>query len=391
MRKRLAIGAHEIVVSYTGKSPFFQPRDVQSSTWQRRAANGRLCDALRLRYGGGLLEDASPTTRARASVVIPNWNGRELLDRCLASLRAQTRSDFEVVVVDNGSDDDSVDFVRESYPGVSIVSLDANRGFARAVNEGLRRFSGEYVALLNNDVVVEPAWLAELIACAERHPRAAAVAPKLLVHGTDDVIDSAGDILTCWFRAYSRGHGEIDRGQYDLEAEVFSASGAASLWRTAVLDDVGLFDEDYFFAYEDVDLGFRARLRGYECWYAPSAVAHHRGGATSRGAAEFTYRHATTNRWATIVKDVPASLLLRYAPRIVLAELFTIVRCARDHELRRLLDAYGTVLRRLPLWLGYRRRIQSSRTAAVSVIRSALNGTYPGLAARIERALGRGR
>lgn len=112
------------------------------------------------------------------SVVIPSWNGRRLLEACLASLRTQTLPDFETIIVDNGSDDDSVAFLRERHPEVSVVELEANLGFAGATNEGIRRAHGRYIVFLNNDVIAQPAWLAELVACAERHPRAAGVAPS---------------------------------------------------------------------------------------------------------------------------------------------------------------------------------------------------------------------
>jgi GT2 family glycosyltransferase len=322
------------------------------------------------------------------SVVIPSRNGRGLLEACLTSLRAQTFHEFEAIVVDNGSDDDSVAFLCERDPKVSVVELEANLGFARATNEGIRRAHGRYVVFLNNDVVAQPTWLAELVACAERHPRAAGVASKLLAASAGGaVIDRAGDLFTSWFRAYPRGQGEPDRGQYDREIEVFAASGAASLWRTDVLWELGLLDDDLFFSYEDVDLSFRARLAGYECWYAPRAIAFHVGGATSGGRPEFTYRHATRNRWSVIVQDVPGPLLARNAHRIAIAELLTLSRGVRERALGQLVAAYCDVVRSLPGWCRRRRQIQRGRRADIETIESALTSFYPELGRRIKNAL----
>lgn len=321
------------------------------------------------------------------SVVIPNWNGRELLPDCLAALRQQTLQDFETIVVDNGSEDGSPEYVRENDPEVELVELGRNRGFAAAVNEGVGRAAGAYVALLNNDVVVEPEWLAELVACAVRHPGAAGVAPKLLRWGEPDVIDSAGDTLTSWLRAYPRGGGERDSGQYDEEVQVFGVSGAASLWRTGVVRELGLFDDGFFFGYEDVDLSFRARLAGYECWYCPGARALHRGGATSRGRPEYVYRHSTRNRWGVIVKDVPGPLLARCAGRIAAGELLTLGRCTREGQLRQLWLGYRDALSSLPDWRRKRREIQSARRVDAAAIGRALTRGYPGLLWRGARVL----
>jgi GT2 family glycosyltransferase len=321
------------------------------------------------------------------SIIIPSWNGRALLEVCLGSVRRQTLAPLESIVVDNGSDDGSARYVRERFPEVSLVELESNRGFAAAVNEGIRRARGAYVAFLNNDVEVEPSWLAELVSCAARHPRAAGVAPKLLEPGDERIIDRAGDVMTSWFRAYPRGEGETDRGQYEREVEVFGASGAASLWNAEAVQELGLLDDDLFFSYEDVDLSFRARLAGYECWYAPRAVAFHAAGTTSGRRAEFTYLHATRNRWSVIVKDVPGPLLARNAHRIVLAELLTVARCTRERRLRYLSAAYVDALRSLPRWLERRREVQATRSVEIEAIRRALTSGYPTLGRRLTEAL----
>ena len=296
-----------------------------------------------------------------ASVVIPNWNGRNFLAPCLDALERQTRSDFEVIVVDNASTDDSVELVESRFPLVQVIRLPENRGFAAAMNEGIRRAPGPYVAFLNNDTEPQPEWLAELVACLERHPQAAAATSKMLLADDAGVIDDAGDLLTPTFLPYARGHGERDTGQYETEQQVFSASGGASLWRTEALREIGLFPEEFFAYYEDVDLGFRARLAGYECWYAPRAVVKHKRGGSAEADSDFALRHHVRNRWLLLVRTVPGPLLLRRLPRILRGEGTWWARTVRARRPASLLRAYAGVARSLPRALAERREIQRRR------------------------------
>jgi GT2 family glycosyltransferase len=271
--------------------------------------------------------------------------------------------DHEVVLVDNGSEDDSVPFVRACFPHVRVISLPFNLGFAAAMNAGARAARSEYLAFLNNDAAADPNWLGELTGCIQRHPRAASVTSKILKLDRRDILDDAGNVMTRSLKAYHRGRGEFDRGQYEDESEVFSASGAASMWRARALVELGLFDEDFFAYYEDVDLGFRARLAGYECWYAPRAVVFHAGGATSRARqSEFVFFYSVRNRWRMIVKNVPGRLFVRNAHRIFLGELLTFGRSMREGHMRLTLAAYRDVLRSLRPLLAKRRGIQAMKS-----------------------------
>jgi GT2 family glycosyltransferase len=302
--------------------------------------------------------------RPAVSVVIPNLNGRHLLGRCLERLRQQTVTDVETIVVDNGSEDDSVAFVESHFPETQVVALSENRGFAGGMNAGIERARGAYVALLNNDAEADPRWVEELLACLERHPRAAAVTSKLLLADGRNTVDGAGDSLTPSFLPYPRGHGEPDRGQFEEEVEVFSPAGAASLWRRSALDDVGLFDERFFAYYEDVDLGFRARLKGYECWYAPKAVAYHHRGATAGTHTDFTLFHPIKNRWFLILKNAPGRLLLRNVLLLVLGEGYLWLRVLRARKPSVAIRAYGEVLRNLRAIRNERDHIQKDRRIA---------------------------
>lgn len=297
-----------------------------------------------------------------ASVVVPNLNGAHFLEPCLASLARQTLAADDVIVVDNGSTDGSAELVRERYPEVRVISFAENRGFAAAMNAGIAQARAGLVAFLNNDAVAEPTWLEELAACLARHPAAAAATSKLLLADEPGRLDGAGDGLTRSFLPYVRGHGELDDGRFGDEVEVFGASGAAALWRAPVLRELGGFDERFFAFYEDVDLSFRARLRGHEIWYAPRSVVRHTRGGTAGQHVDFALFHPVKNRWFMIVKDTPGRTMARRLPAIAAGEAFFWSRTARRRAPGALLRAYREVVRRWPELRRERREIQAART-----------------------------
>ena len=296
------------------------------------------------------------------SVVVSNWNGRDDLVRCLRCLQAQTYADHEVIVADNGSTDGSLELVRERFPSVRVLELGSNLGFATANNRGIEAARGRYIALLNNDTEPEPEWLAELVACVERHHDAASATSKMVLFEPPGTIDGAGDVCDWSFLPHPRGHGEPDKGQYEDELEVFSASGGAALWRADVLRELGSFDEAFFIYYEDVDLGFRARQRGLACWYAPRSVVLHRRGAATRGLSVFELYHPIKNRWLLIAKNVPAGLLARRLRLVLGGELVWWRRACESGHRGAVWSAYAAVLRSLPRVLRQRRAVARSRT-----------------------------
>jgi GT2 family glycosyltransferase len=295
-----------------------------------------------------------------SSVVVPTLNGAHFLEPCLTALTEQTLPPSQVVVVDNGSTDDSVDLVRRRFPEVRLLTFVENRGFAAAMNAGIAEATAPYVAFLNNDAVAEPTWLEELAACLARHPAGAAATSKLLLADESGRLDGAGDGLTRSFLPYVRGHGEPDDGRFGDEVEVFSASGAAALWRASVLRELGGFDERFFAYYEDVDLSFRARLLGYEIWYAPASVVRHTRGGTAGQHVDFALFHPVKNRWFMIVKDAPTGTVVRKLPAIAAGEAFFWGRTIRRRAPRALLRAYREVVRRWPELRRDRREIQAA-------------------------------
>lgn len=258
------------------------------------------------------------------SVVIPNWNGAKLLPSCLDALRRQTLKEREVIVVDNGSRDESCRLVAERYPEVRLVPLTANLGLTGGCNAGIRVARGQVIALLNNDAEADAEWLEALVEALERNPQVGSVASKMLLYDQRDVINSAGDFYGRDGIPGNRGVWRKDDGSYDQEERVFGACGGAAAYRRAMLDQIGLFDEDFFMYCEDVDLAWRAQLAGWPCLYTPKAKVYHRLSATGGGATASFY--TGRNTLYVIAKDVPVSLQRRYWRRMLAAQW----RIARD-------------------------------------------------------------
>ena len=224
---------------------------------------------------------------ALLSVVILNWNGRRHLERYLPSVVANTQGDAEVIVADNGSTDDSLQWLRLNYPDVRIVRLERNYGFAGGYNRALREVESKYVLLLNSDVEVTPNWWQPLVAVLDANPDVAAVAPKLLSDMKREEFEYAGasggfiDYLGYPFcRGRILSHVESDEGQYDDQREIFWASGAAMCCRRELFMELGGFDEDFFAHMEEIDLQWRMQLAGYRIMVEPRSVVYHLGGGT---------------------------------------------------------------------------------------------------------------
>ncbi len=323
----------------------------------------------------------------RLTVVVPNWNGERFLSTCLGSLREQLFKDFETVLVDDCSTDSSLAFVDREFPEVRVVALGENSGFSAAVNAGIRASGAEYVALLNNDTETDPRWLEALVRAAEAYPEAGFFASKLVDFDDRRVLDGAGDVLRRSGLPLRLGHGELDRGQYDEETFVFGACAGAAMYRRSMLDDVGLFDEDFFANCEDGDLSFRAQLAGYRCLYAPGSVVYHMGSATFGKRSPTSTRLGTRNSLCMLVKNLPTPLVPGFLPFVLAGQLSRLVVTASTSTLRAHLEGLAGALRLLPLMLKKRREIQRRRRVPVEYVRRLLKESTRAAGASLRRRL----
>ncbi|MBC8099571.1 MAG: glycosyltransferase family 2 protein, partial [Armatimonadetes bacterium] len=253
------------------------------------------------------------------SVIIPNWNGVKFLPPCIDSLKRQTHSALEIILVDNASVDGSQALLAEHYPEVILIALSENRGFTGACNIGLEAAHGSYLCLLNNDTEVDAGWAAAVIDAFARHPEAGALACKMLLYDRRDTIHTTGDYFTVEGRPGNRGVWQRDTGQYNTEDYVFSACGGSSVYRRAMLDQIGLLDDDFFFSLEDVDLGWRVQLTGWRCLYTPHAIVYHHLSATGGGVTASYYDGR--NLILVLMKNLPTALWRKHGWQIIRVQL----------------------------------------------------------------------
>jgi GT2 family glycosyltransferase len=244
------------------------------------------------------------------SVIVLNWNGKRFLDECLSSLRAQTYKDFEVILVDNGSNDGSVEFIKDKYGElVTLIENERNLGFATGNNQGIRAAKGDYILLLNNDTRVDPRWMEELVKVAEKDRTIGMCASKILCYDDPRVIDNVGHLL--YRDGLNRGRGRLEKdvGQYEEIEEVLFPSGCAALYRREMLEEIGLFDDDFFAYGDDTDLGLRGRWAGWRCLYVPQAVVYHKYSGSTGSYSPFKAFYVERNRLWIALKFFPRGLL----------------------------------------------------------------------------------
>ena len=310
-------------------------------------------------------------------VVIPNWNSIDFIADCLDALAKQTQP-HQVILVDNGSTDGSKELVKERYPDIRVIELDRNYGFAGGVNRGIKPALNEgadLIALLNNDAVADPDWLKNLVEAAEKHPEAGIITSKIV--RTNGLLDSTGDFYSSWGFPFPRGRDEEDRGQYDSQTEIFGASGGASLYRAEMLRQIGLFDEEFFAYYEDVDISFRAQLAGWKVRYEPGAVVHHQVGGTSGKLHGFARYHSVKNFFLLYGKNMPGRLYWKYLPKFLIATLMLAGNDLRRRQFGTFLKAAAKATALIPFAIRERRRIQKQRKVSARYIDSILYHPLP--------------
>jgi GT2 family glycosyltransferase len=317
------------------------------------------------------------------SIVIPNRDGAtprqglrylEMVQRTLAE---QSFVDFEVIVVDNGSTDGSVEYLRERWPEARTVELSGNRGFPAAINRGLEASRGRYVALLNTDVELSPDWLELLVAELERDRRVGFVTGKVMRHGDRGLIEQVGqDFFSCG-HFEQLGRDQRDTGQYDERRPATIVTAAAALYRREALREAGDFDEDYFLYCEDGDACLRMLLGGYSGLYVPEPKAFHVMGGTIGSQSELQRYFLIRNTLITLLKDLPAPTLLRSLPKIALYHWGQLLAARRAGVARTVLRAYGAFLRAVPATLRKRRALQRERKVGAAEFAGWLRMDYP--------------
>lgn len=298
---------------------------------------------------------------ARVDIIVLNFDGLRLLGPCLDALRRQTFRDFHTLVVDNGSTDGSVRYLREHYPEVSVLALPSNLGFSGGNNRGIEATGSEYVALLNNDTEAAPGWLQSLVDALDGFPEVGFCASRMVRLSDRRTIDTAGDVFYSHGVGGKRGSGEPAE-RYGETRKVFGACAGAAIYRRRMLERTGLLDEELFAVDEDLDLSFRAQLLGYQCLYVPEAVVYHHVGASFARASGKAVELARRNMVEVLLKNMPASLLVRNLLPILGYYLAGDLRWAARGYGGEVLRARWDNVRRLPRTLAKRREIQGSRT-----------------------------
>lgn len=301
-----------------------------------------------------------------------NWNGRGLLEACLDALSAQDYGSIETIVVDNGSTDGS-EMIAEGRKGVRLLRNSSNLGFAVANNQAIAAAQGEFVALVNYDAILAPAYVSTLVASLRADPLRGSVVGKLIrpaQPGDTRVLDSAGHVMFRNIQGWNRGENEPDRSQYDVAEEVFGVCAAAAVYRREMLNDVAIDGEILdasFFAYlEDVDLDWRARQRGWRSWYEPRAIAtHHRSASGARFSIPIQ-RHIFKNRILMIIKnDAGMSFVWRLPGIAALTAVKLVIGTLHGPAF---LGSAWDVLRLTPAAWRKRRLVQSRRTVSTATI-----------------------
>lgn len=297
------------------------------------------------------------------SVLIVNWNGKHFLAECLDSLQRQDFQNFEIIVADNGSSDGSQAWLRTTYPAVRLLELTSNLGFVAANLRAYEQAAGtELIVLLNNDAVAAPGWLSALVRAAREKPEAGSFACKMLQYENRERIDNCGCLLTAAGASVDLGRDQPDGPEFSRPRWVFGACAGAAAYRRAMLREVGFFDPDIFITYDDLDVSFRAQLRGWKCWFVADAVVYHHGHGTIPERSPLQAFHAQRNIELVYIKNMPLGPMLKYAPLRLFYECgalaYFLSRGLGVAFLRAKLAALGN----LPRWWAGRRRIQRGRT-----------------------------
>lgn len=324
-------------------------------------------------------------------VIIPNYNGADMLATSIDSVLAQSYKNLKLVIVDNGSVDDSRT-IMERYEAqddrVTCIFNDKNYGYTGGVNPGFAlamEQKADYAAPFNNDAIADKDWLKYLVAFLDTHDEYGISTCKLL-HEDGKTIDSTADLYTSWGLPYPRGRDETASDKYDNQTDIFGASGGASLYRVDMLRKIGVFDQDFFAYYEDIDLSFRAQLAGYKVGFVPASIVYHGQGKTSEKMANgFTTTQYMKNLPMIIIKDMPLKLWWRVVPRLWFAYTIFFINAVLQGRGWAALKGWLRFVWLLPAKCAARRQIQRNRTVSVDYIWSIFTHDLPPNAAKLRK------
>ncbi len=294
------------------------------------------------------------------SVIIVNWNGKQFIADCLDALKKQTYSHFSTVLVDNASSDGSLDLVQNEYPDIKTIALRENLGFATANNIAIQSIDTEYVALINPDTVPDSCWLENLLKSLDDYPEAGFAASKMLLYDRPNLIDRAGDAYTTAATALLNGRGQASE-KFSETKRVFGACAGAALYRKRMLDDIGLFDEDFFLLYEDVDLSFRAQLRGYTCLYVPDAIVYHKASGSIGNDTPTSVYYSHRNLEWVYIHNMPGSLIKKTMLNHLIYNMASFLFFVAKGRGKSFINAIWDALRGVKRALEKRRRIQAHK------------------------------
>ncbi|HEX5194875.1 MAG TPA: glycosyltransferase family 2 protein [Solirubrobacteraceae bacterium] len=303
------------------------------------------------------------TSTPSIAVVIPNWNGRRWLPECLRSLAQQTRPADEVIVVDNGSSDGSLAYLRDEHPNVRVLAHGTNTGFAYAANRGIEAAGGELVALINTDVVLSSDWLERMAGALQARPDAASAACKMLSLEQPGVVYDAGDVLRRDGACDQRGRFGADDGRFDAPGQVFGACAGAAVYRRDAVLHAGGFDERFFAYLEDVDLALRLRLRGWTCAYEP-AVCWHAGEGSSDQLSGGHWPLVARNTIVLVVKAFP----VRWLGFVAYRQLGWLWHARLERRLCAHVRGLLSAIPLMPHALRERRALRESATVPIEVV-----------------------
>jgi len=315
------------------------------------------------------------TKSGLTSIIILNYNGENFLKNCIDSVLNETKRDIEIIIVDNNSPDNSGRKISDKYPQCKFILNKKNLGVPEGLNVGIKNSNGEFIVLLNNDLIVTTGWLDGFFSAYEKCGDAL-YQPKFLKMKNVNELDGTGNMINLFGFAFARSKGKPDLGQYEKMEEISYASGTCMFIPKKIFDEIGLFDGKFFAYHEEVDFGWRARLFGYKSYYVPKTIIHHFGSAQWKWSDKKFYL-LERNRWFVLLKNYSLKTLIRLFPSLLIIELFMLAFFIKKGMLLKKIQSYGNIIKLSKTTIKDRKNIQKNRKISdKEIIRSFCCNVY---------------